>query len=378
VGAEPPAFTLGVEEELQVVHPETRELVSHVRQILEEGRRVLVEHLSVKPELHQSVVEVGTGICRDVREVRRDVTELRTEVIRLARQNGLRVAAAGTHPFSHWADQLITPDPRYDEIVDELQVVARSNLIFGLHVHVGIRDRDLRIQIMNEARYMLPHLLALSTNSPFWLGRDTGLKSYRTRLFEKFPRTSIPETFDSAAAFDEFVRVLVKTGCIDNGKKVWWDIRPHPFYDTLEFRICDVPMRVSETVTLAALVQALCAKLYKLRAQNLGFRVYRRGLIMENKWRASRWGIEGKLIDFGREEEVPFPQLAEEILEFVDDVVDELGSRQEVEDLRWILAHGTGADRQLRVYRESGGDLRRVVDYITAETAHGLPVEARA
>jgi carboxylate-amine ligase len=375
MSVERPPFTLGVEEEFQIVDPETRELRSHIRPILEEGRRVLVER--VKPELHQSVVEVGTGICRDIQEVRRDVTELRTEIIRLARQNGLRVAAAGTHPFSHWAEQSITQDPRYDAIVEELQSIARANLIFGLHVHVGITDRDLAVQIMNEARYMLPHLLALSTNSPFWLGRNTGLKSYRTRLFEKFPRTSIPEAFESASAFDEFVRVLVKTNCIDNGKKVWWDVRPHPFYDTLEFRICDVPMRVDETVALAALIQAICAKLYKLRASNLGFRVYRRALIMENKWRASRYGIEGRLIDFGREIELPFRELAGEILEFVDDVVDELGSRKEVESIRWILEQGTGADRQLAVFTESGGDLRRVVDYICDETAHGLDVGER-
>jgi carboxylate-amine ligase len=370
-----PSFTLGVEEEYQIVDPESRELRSHVQHILEEGRRVLAERL--KPELHQSVIEIGTGICRTVQEVRRDVETLRAEVIRLARRSGLAVAAAGTHPFSHWADQLITPDPRYDSIVDELQVIARANLIFGLHVHVGIEDRDLAIQIMNEACYLLPHLLALSTNSPFWLGRNTGLKSYRTRVFERFPRTSIPETFETAAAFDEFIRILTKTNCIDDGKKVWWDLRPHPFYKTLEFRVCDVPMRTDETVALAALVQAICAKLYKLRAQNLGFRIYRRALIMENKWRASRWGIDGKLIDFGKEVEVPFCDLAEELLLFVDDVVDELGSRKEVESIRWILEHGTGADRQLAVYRESGGDLRRVVDYVCEETAHGLDLGDR-
>jgi carboxylate-amine ligase len=372
--AERPAFTLGVEEEFQIIDPETRELRSHVQAILDEGKRVLAER--VKSELHQSVVEIGTGICKNVQEVRRDVTELRAEVIRLAGRNGLRVAAAGTHPFSHWIDQLITRDPRYDAIVDELQMVARSNLIFGLHVHVGIKDRDLAIQIMNEARYFLPHLLALSTNSPFWLGRNTGLKSYRTRLFEKFPRTSIPEIFETAAAFDEFIRVLVKTGCIDNGKKVWWDVRPHPFYDTLEFRICDVPMRADETVALAALIQAICAKLYALRSRNLGFRIYRRALIMENKWRASRWGIDGRLIDFGKELEVPFRDLAGELLEFVDEVVDELGSRREVESINWILQHGTGADRQLAVHRATGGDLRKVVDYICEETAHGLSVES--
>jgi carboxylate-amine ligase len=369
---ERPAFTLGVEEEFQIVDPETRELRSRAKQMLDEEKRLL--HGDVKLELHQSVVEIGTGICKNIQEVRRDVTELRAEIIRLAQRQGLRVAAAGTHPFSHWADQLITDDPRYDAIVDELQAVARANLVFGLHVHVGIKDRDLAIQIMNEARYFLPHLLALSTNSPFWLGRNTGLKSYRTRVFEKFPRTSIPETFETAAAFDEFVRVLVKTNCIDNGKKVWWDVRPHPFYDTLEFRVCDVPMRADETVALAALVQAICAKLYALRARNLGFRIYRRGLILENKWRASRWGIDGKLIDFGKEVEVPFRDLAGELLEFVDDVVDELGSRREVESIDWILRHGTGADRQLARYAESG-DLRKVVDYICEETAHGLDVD---
>ncbi len=371
---ERPAFTLGVEEEFQIVDPETRELRSRAREMLDEGKRLL--HGGVKLELHQSVVEIGTGICKNVQEVRRDVTELRTEIIRVAQRNGLGVAAAGTHPFSHWADQLITSDPRYEAIVDELQVVARANLVFGLHVHVGIKERDLAIQIMNEARYFLPHLLALSTNSPFWLGRNTGLKSYRTRVFEKFPRTSIPETFETAAAFDEFIRVLVKTNCIDNGKKVWWDVRPHPFYDTLEFRVCDVPMRADETVALAALVQAICAKLYELRARNLGFRIYRRGLILENKWRASRWGIDGKLIDFGKEVEVPFRDLAGELLEFVDDVVDELGSRREIESINWILRHGTGADRQLARYAETG-DLRKVVDYICEETAHGLDVDRR-
>jgi carboxylate-amine ligase len=369
-----PAFTLGVEEEFQIIDPDSRELRSRAREMLDEGRAVLQEH--VKAELHQSVVEIGTGICKDAGEVRRDVTRLRAEIIRLARRNGLRVAAAGTHPFSHWAEQLITPDPRYDAIVDELQNVARANLVFGLHVHVGIADRDLAVQIMNEARYMLPHLLALSTNSPFWLGRNTGLKSYRTRVFEKFPRTSIPETFETAAAFDEFVRVLVKTNCIDNGKKVWWDVRPHPFYDTLEFRICDVPLRADETVGLAALIQAICAKLYKLRTQNLGFRIYRRGLIMENKWRASRYGIDGRLIDFGKEQEVPFRDLAGELLEFVDDVVDELGSREALAAIPWILTHGTGADRQLDVWTRTGGDLRAVVDFMCDETTHGLDVGA--
>jgi carboxylate-amine ligase len=364
-----PAFTLGVEEEFQIIDPETRELRSHVQQMLEEGRRVLKER--VKPEMHQSVMEIGTGICKDVGEVRRDVSELRSEIIHLAEKTGMKVAAAGTHPFSSWADQLIYPDERYDAIVEEMQLVARANLIFGLHVHVGIADRTLAFQIMNEARYFLPHLLALSTNSPFWLGKNTGLKSYRTKVFEKFPRTNIPETFQTPAEFDDYVRLLVKTNCIDNGKKIWWDVRPHPFFETIEFRIFDIPMRLEETVTLAALTQAICAKLFRLREKNLGWRSYRRALLLENKWRASRYGIEGKLIDFGKEIEVPFPDLVGEMLEFVDDVVDELGSRREVESVRWILENGTGADRQLAVFRESGEDLRRVVDFICEETRKG-------
>jgi len=369
---ERPAFTLGVEEEFQIIDPVTRELRSHVQQMLNEGKRLVGD--KVKAELHQSVVEIGTGICRNIQDVRRDVTNLRTQIIRLAHRNGMRVASAGTHPFSDWADQLITPDPRYNAIVDELQVVARGNLIFGLHVHVGIKNRDLAIQIMNEARYFLPHLLALSANSPFWLGTNTGLKSYRTKVFEKFPRTGIPEMFESAADFDEYVRILVKTKSIDNGKKIWWDVRPHPFFETIEFRICDVPMRLEESVTLAALIQAICVKLWKLREKNLGFRMYRRALLLENKWRASRWGIDGKLIDFGKEEEVPFRRLAQELLYFVDDVVDDLGSRKEVNGINWILENGSGADRQLAAFSKNQGDFRKLVDFICDETSHGLDV----
>src|SRR6266545_7061308 len=373
---ERPAFTLGVEEEFQIIDPETRELRSHVQEMLDEGKRLLKER--VKPEMHQSVMEIGTGICKNVAEVRRDVTELRTEIIALAARQGMRVASAGTHPFSNWADQLIYPDERYTAIVQEMQLVARANLIFGLHVHVGISDRALAFQIMNEARYFLPHLLALSANSPFWLGRNTGLKSYRTKIFERFPRTGIPETFLTPADFDQYVDILVKTNCIDNGKKIWWDVRPHPFFETIEFRVCDIPMRADESIAIAALIQAICAKLYKLRVQNLGWRRYRRALILENKWRASRYGIDGKLIDCGKEIEVPFRDLAREMLEFVDDVVDELGSRQEVERVNWILENGTGADRQLRVFDETGGDLKKVVDYICDETSHGLDLENRA
>jgi len=373
---ERPAFTIGVEEEFQIIDPETRELRSHVQEMLEEGRLLLKER--VKPEMHQSVIEVGTGICANVAEVRKDVTDLRREIIGLARRNGMGVAAAGTHPFSRWEEQKIYPDPRYDSIVQELQLVARSNLIFGLHVHIGIKDRAVAFDILNEARYFLPHLLALSANSPFWMGRNTGLKSYRTKVFERFPRTGIPPVFPTPAEFDEFVRILVATNSIDNGKKIWWDLRPHPFFETIEFRICDIPMRLDETVAIAALVQAICAKLYELRQKNLGFRKYSNALILENKWRASRWGVDGKLIDFGNESEVPFRSLMDELLEFVDGVVDELGSRKEVDSIRWILENGSGADRQLRVFNENGGDLKGVVDFICEETSRGVELPKTA
>jgi carboxylate-amine ligase len=224
---------------------------------------------------------------------------------------------------------------------------------------------------MNEFRYFLPHLLALSANSPFWLGTDTGFKSFRTKVFDRYPRTNIPDSYTDYSEFENFVNLLIKTKCIDNGRKIWWDIRPHPVFPTLEVRICDIPMRVEETICLAALMQALAAKLYKLHAKNLGFRQYRRALIMENKWRASRYGIHGKLVDFGLEEEIDEPQLIYELLEFIDDVVDDLGSRNECEYVHTILARGTGADRQLDVW-EKTHDMKAVVDYICEETMEGL------
>ena len=299
-----PLFTLGIEEEFQTIDPITRELRSHMSKIVEGGQITL--HERVKEEMHQAVVEVGTNICHNIQEARAEVTELRKHIIELADQQNLKVAAAGTHPFSDWQDQLITPNERYDALIDEMRDVARGNLIFGLHVHVGIESRQEGIQILNAVRYFLPHIYALSTNSPFWCGRNTGFKSYRSKVFDKFPRTGIPDFFASANEYDEYIKLLVKTNCIDNGKKIWWDIRLHPYFDTIEFRICDIPMRIDETICIAALIQALVAKMHKLMKQNLSFRPYRKVLINENKWRAARYGIHGKLIDFGKQEEVPY------------------------------------------------------------------------
>jgi carboxylate-amine ligase len=365
-----PLFTLGIEEEFQTIDPITRELRSHMSKIVEGGQITL--HERVKEEMHQAVVEVGTNICHNIQEARAEVTELRKHIIELADQQNLKVAAAGTHPFSDWQDQLITPNERYDALLDEMRDVARGNLIFGLHVHVGIESRQEGIQILNAVRYFLPHIYALSTNSPFWCGRNTGFKSYRSKVFDKFPRTGIPDFFASANEYDEYIKLLVKTNCIDNGKKIWWDIRLHPYFDTIEFRICDIPMRIDETICIAALIQALVAKMHKLMKQNLSFRPYRKVLINENKWRAARYGIHGKLIDFGKQEEVPYRDLCGELLDFVDDVLDDLGSRKEVEYINQILDHGTGADRQLAIFEQTGGDLKAVVDYIVEETKAGI------
>jgi glutamate---cysteine ligase / carboxylate-amine ligase len=362
-------FTLGVEEEFQIIDPETRELRSHIQQILADGKMLLKEHL--KAEMHQSVVELDTDVCGDAACARQQVIELRSQLAGLAGSEGLKIASAGTHPFSHWMDQLITIDERYMTIVNDMQQIARANLIFGLHVHVGIPDREEAIDIMNQARYFLPHIYALSVNSPFWLGQNTGLKAYRQMIFERFPRTGTPDAFESLSEYEDYLKLLVATNCIDNAKKIWWDIRLHPFFDTIEFRICDAQSRVDDTIALAALIQAIVAKLQKLRRQNVTFRSYPRRLIDENRWRAARYGLDGKLIDFGRKCEMDERELLHEMLEFVADEVDELGTQTELAHIEKIMRDGTGADRQLMVW-ERTQDMKAVVDQIVAETNEGL------
>ena len=364
-------FTLGIEEEFAIIDPETRELRSHIQEILEGGKVTLKEQ--IKPEMHQSVVELGTEICQSVVDGRAHVIELRSRLAELAGRSGLQIASVGTHPFSHWRDQLITQGERYQEIVKDMQQLARANLIFGLHVHVGIADREMAIHVMNQARYFLPHIYALSVNSPFWVGQDTGLKGYRLKVFERFPRTGIPDAFESLSEYEDYCKLLVKTGCVDNAKKIWWDIRLHPFFDTLEVRVCDAQSRVDDTLAIAALIQAVIAKLHKLLRQNITFRVYRRRLLDENRWRASRYGIDGKLIDFGRETEVDARSLLNELLEFVSTEVNELGSENEMAHIEQIMREGTGADRQLAVW-EGTQDMKAVVDQIVAETYEGLKV----
>lgn len=389
-------LTIGIEEEYQLVDPETRELTSYVQQMMNRGRMVLGDQL--KQEFMQSQIEVGSHICRNVTEARQEIIRLRRTVSEVAQENGAQIVAASTHPFSRWMEQQISEGDRYDDLASEMKDAARRLLIFGLHIHLGFgktpEAMELVVDILNQFRYFLPHILALTTSSPFWHGRDTGLKSYRSLVFENMPRSGIPPHFSSYAEYDRYVTLMGKVGSLkgdpttrkptDAGAlsgdptKIWWDARPHPNLGTLEIRICDMCTRIDEAVAVAALVQAIAAKLIKLRNQNLSWRIYRGVYLQENKWRAVRYGVDGKLIDFGIEQEVPMRFLVNELLEIVDDVVDDLGSREAISGIEKIVENGTSADRQLRVYRRALGQgatereaLFAVVDHLMAETAEG-------
>jgi carboxylate-amine ligase len=365
-----PSLTIGVEEEYQIIDPSSRALQSYITQILEADHLILGQ---VKPELHQSIVEVGTTVCRTPQEVREQLVSLRRGVMELAGLRGLKIAAAGTHPFSHWKDQEITQLDRYIGTKEAMQQLAQQLLIFGTHVHIGIEDKEFLIDACNVSRYFLPHILCLSTSSPFWIGRLTGLKSYRSAVFRAFPRTGVPRFIPSWSDYEHYLETLVRTNCIPNGSKVWWDVRPHHAFPTLEFRICDVCTRVDEAVCIAAILQALVFKLWKMRRDNITFRVYGADLIDENKWRAVRYGLDGNLIDFGKQVEMPAATLIREFIEwFLGDVLDELGTRKEVEYAFKILEGGSSADRQIRAYEQSGGDLKAVVDQLIRETEEGV------
>ncbi|HOA24732.1 MAG TPA: carboxylate-amine ligase [Aggregatilineales bacterium] len=384
---ERPPLDIGIEEEYQIIDPQTRELTSYVQQFLNVGR---VRGRRIQQEFMQSQVEIGTRVCKNIDEAREEIRHMRRTMLEIADSAGVWLAAAGTHPFSRWEDQVISESERYVEFVESMQHVVRSLLIFGMHVHIGFGDtpaqRELLITVMNQARYFVPHILALSTSSPFWMGHNTGLKSYRNIVFESMPRTGLPMEFRSWSEYENFTRVLANVGALQRTSdgqidttRIWWDMRPHPRYNTLEFRVCDMVTTLDEVICIAALFQALVAKLVKLREQNIMWRIYRRDLVRENKWRAVRYGVTGSLIDFGKEEQVPFPDLVDELIDFLDDVVDELGSREAVEYARVIARNGSSADRQLRVYEASlaaGLDqraaLQAVVDHLVEETRSGL------
>lgn len=366
-----PKLTIGIEEEYQIIDPETGQLRSFITQFLEEGKLVMVER-EIKAELHQSMVELGTPVCTTVAEAKEELLGQRAFISRLAAEKGLAIVAAGTHPMSHWSEQEVTPFPRYQGLLDEMQLVAQRMLIFGMHIHVGIDDPDFAIDTMNVVRYMLPSLLALSTSSPFWTGRRTGLKSYRAVIFENLPRTGIPDAFPNRAAYQGLVQTLINTHCIPDSSKIWWDIRPHHSYPTLEFRICDMCPRVDEAIAIAALCQAILLWHWRLRQRNVTFRVYSKELIDENKWRAARYGLDDKMIDFGKRAELPARSLIQELLELVGEEIAELGIQKEIEPIYQILATGTSADRQLQAYHAHGEDVKAVVDHLMAETVEGL------
>jgi carboxylate-amine ligase len=361
-------LTIGIEEEYQIIDPDTRELTSFISEFLDKGAVLFRDQ--VKPEFLQSQVEIGSHVCRNMKEARQEVKRLRSIVADLATKHNRKIVAAGTHPFSRWQDQIITDKDRYKGLVADLKMVAQRLLIFGMHVHIGIPDPDMRIDLMNQMVYFVPHIFALATSSPFWMGRNSGLKSYRSVVFEDLPRTGLPEYFESHQDYQRYVNTLIKTDCIQEATKIWWDIRPHPKFPTLEFRMCDCVTKVDEVIAIAALIQAIVAKLIQLRKGNQSWRRYRRGLISENKWRATKDGIDGKLIDFGKEEQVPLRLLMEELLEWVDDLLDPLGTRQDIEYIRTILKEGTSADRQLQKYYETE-DMQAVVDMLAQETVLG-------
>ncbi len=363
-----PPLTLGIEEEYQIIDPRTRALTSYVQEFLDQGRVILSDQ--IKQELMQSQVEVGSHICHNMTEARAELIRLRRAIHELAAANDLWVVAASTHPFSQWKTQDLSAGERYTKLHEDLGDVARRLLIFGMHVHIGIEDKELLIDVMNDSIYFLPHILALSTSSPFWHGRNTGLKSYRSVVFENLPRSGLPPYFNSWADYRDLIDTLVETRCIDEPTKIWWDVRPHPTFPTLEFRVADICTKVDDALCITGLLVALVGKLMKLRRENLSWRRYRRHLINENKWRAVRFGIDGSMLDLGKRKEIPMRDLATEMVQWLDDVLDPLGVRAEVEHVFNILDGGTSADRQLAVYKKTQS-FEAVIDHLAEETVAG-------
>lgn len=369
-------FTLGIEEEFQLVDRQTGQLANRIVPLMEKGAAVLGEQ--IKPEMLQPTVELISEVYPDIIVARAETARLRGLLARLAASEGLALVSAGTHPSAHWADQLVSPNPRYAELQEEYQDVGRSILIFGLHVHVGVQDRETSIVLMNQLRTWLPHLLALTSNSPFWLGRLTGLKCYRGIVWRRFPRSGTPDIFPSWRDFDHYVQSLVASGCIDNAKRIWWDIRPHPFFGTIEFRACDMPTTLDDVIGIAALCQSLVAKLCWLYQHNMSVPVLPRNFIEENKWLALRYGLDAEIVDFVRRRRLKMRAALHELLDFVDDVLDDLGTRRDIDYLRSLVdsPRGTGADRQIAAYRETGS-IHEVMRLLMEQTIRGIPVEVK-
>lgn len=373
-----PKFTIGIEEEYYLVDRETRDLVKSRPEAMMAALDKKFK-TQVVPEFITSQIEVGTKVCKTVAAAGRDLKRLRKALSSAAEEHGMAIIAASTHPFASWATQSHTDKERYNILARDLQAVARRLLISGMHVHVGIEDEELRIDLLNQVSYFLPHLLALSTSSPFWRGKDTGLKSYRIAVFDELPRTGLPEQFESWGEYQRHVRVLTQAGVIDDASKLWWDVRPSARFPTLEVRIADIPTRIEDTISIAAIYLCLLRMLYRLRRQNQRWRKYANMLISENRWRAQRYGFDGGLVDFGKGEIVPYDGLLEEIIEMVGEDAAFFDCVAEVEHAREILQRGTSAHRQLALYhalREKGAEkleaLKEVVDLLIEETTAGL------
>ena len=373
-----PPFTIGIEEEYLLVDKETRGLViDPPKSLIGECEELCGGQ--VTSELLRSQIEIGTKVCKNVQEARQDLARLRKIIIDVADRHGLAPIACSTHPFSRWAEQKHTEKERYESLTTEMQAAARRLVICGMHVHVGINDDALRIDLMNQMSYFLPHLLALSCSSPFWEGRDTGLKSYRLTIFDALPRTGIPERFESFAEYNRHIDILVGAGLIEDSTKIWWDLRPSARYPTLETRIMDVCTRMDDAISLAALLVCQMRMLYRLRLANQRWRIYTPMLIRENRWRAMRYSFDEGLIDLAKGRVVPFPELLDELLELVAEDAEALGCEEELADVRNILTRGTSAHRQLKSYEQAqaAGNseddcLKAVVDTLIADTAGGL------
>ena len=373
-----PAFTIGVEEEYLLVDRQSRDLVvDPPTELMDACIRRCGEHVS--PELMRAQIEVGTAVCKNIQDARSEICRLRTIVSEESDKFGFAPVAVSTHPFGKWLEQKQTAKDRYSALTQEMQATARRLLICGMHVHVGIEDQELRIDLMNQLSYFLPHILALSCSSPFWEGENTGLKSYRLTVFDALPRTGLPEQFASFAEYERHLAILTNAGLIEDASMIWWDLRPSARFPTLETRIMDVATNIEHAVSLVALNVCLLRTLFRARQKNQRWRVYANMLINENRWRAMRYSYEEGLIDLAKGEVVPYADLLEELIEFVMQDAESLGCTEEIIGLRDILRQGTSAHRQVQVFEESmqrGEDhdtaLRNVVDWLIEETVEGI------
>ncbi len=368
-------YTIGIEEEFQLVDRSTGQLSPQVMTILKKGAPIFGDQ--IKPEMLQPTVELISNVYPDIMVARSETRRLRAELASLLAQEGLALISAGTHPGGIWMDQPVTPNPRYHELLEEFQDVGRSILIFGLHVHIAVESNEIALALMNQLRTWLPHLLALSSNSPFWAGRLTGLKTYRTVVWKSLPRSGLPDSFPSWSDFEHYVQTLINTGCIDNGKKIWWDIRPHPFFGTVEFRIFDMPLTLNDVIGIAAVCQSLVAKVSWLNKHGIEMDVVPRFFLEENKWRVTRYGLDAQIVDFGQGRTLSMRDSMHELLNLVDDVADDLGTRSDLNYIRALVddPRGTGADRQIALYKKTGS-IHAVYQYLMQQTMEGVALDS--